>query len=159
MQLSAAPGDRRPKTAASASSSAGLDLREEVGLDAGEMCGLGRLEQLGARGGQPGMAGPFVLGAAAPLHQPAGLEGVDDARHAAEAEASPFGEVREPENLALRGGEPGKQLDGAEAQPVLRLELGVHRPGEALVGLEETDPHLGLSGRELRRWRGSSHDC
>jgi len=83
---------------------------------------------------------PCILRAGLTLDEPAAFEHIDDPRHAAEAEARLVSEHREPKLTTVSRRQTSEQLEGAEAQPVLCLQLGVECAGELLVSLEQADP-------------------
>ena len=90
------------------------------------------------------MDGARVVRAGVAVDELALLEHADDPRDAAEAQPRGAGQRGEV-HLALVGrGEPGEQLEAAEAEAVLRGELGVERARELLVGLQQADPRVGV---------------
>src|SRR5439155_20282423 len=61
---------------------------------------------------------------------------------AAQAESACGRERRQAQAALVGCGEPPERLDGAQAQAMLGLELGVEPASQALVRLEHSDPGL-----------------
>src|SRR3954468_6248432 len=110
---------------------------------------LRRVQQLEALRRQPCLLGARVIRVGSTLDEPALLERVEDSRYATEAEPGRVGERGQAQHPFVRRGQAREQLEAADAEAVLGLQLRLELAGQALVRLEETDPRGGVHIRQL----------
>ena len=129
----------------------GAQVVEEALLHGGVVRRLGRTGEVEPGRGQVGVDGACVRRAGPAGHQLAALEDVDDARDPAEAQPRLLRDDREPQPALGRRREAPEDLQGAQAQAVGGLQLGVERPGEPAVRLQQADPRVGVGVRPARQ--------